>query len=229
MGVTAPLCLLLAAGVARIAAAAPAPAGAGALEETRGSVTIDWGEGTVTARAGAAGDVRMPSADLARPGAERRARAAALGQLKDALATLPLGGGRTLPADAVDRALGRAETLDVQYQTNGGAVVRMRAHFGDWLPAPAPGGPTLALAEAPWPPRPRCGSRARRSSAARPAIAAVRRPRAATRSPSRSIATGTGFPRVTGAKRATRLKRRPRASGAAPTRISPRSSPARRS
>jgi hypothetical protein len=147
VGVAAPLLLLAAAGVARAATAAPPPPPA-ALEESRGAVSIDWAEGTLIARAGAAADLRMPSADLARPGSERRARAAAVARLKEALGALPLGGGRTLPADAVERALGRAELVDVEYQSNGGAVVRMRARFGDWLPAPAPTGPTLALGEA---------------------------------------------------------------------------------
>jgi hypothetical protein len=149
VGVAVPLSVLVAVGVARVVvAAAPAPAAAGALDETRGPISIDWGEGTLTARGGAAADLRMPSADLARPGAERRARATALARLKDALTTLPLGGGRTLSADAVDRALARVVTVDIQYQSNGGAVVLMRARFGDWLAAPVPSGPALSLSEA---------------------------------------------------------------------------------
>ena len=150
MGVAAPLVLLAALGTApavQAAAATPASTPA-ALEEARGAVSIDWAEGTVTARAGAAADLRMPSADLARPGSERRARAAAVARLKEALAGLPLGGGRTLPVDAVERALGRAEVLDLEYQSNGGAVVILRARFGDWLAAPAPAGPTLTVSEA---------------------------------------------------------------------------------
>ena len=118
------------------------------LAETRDGVTVDWAEGTITASAGAAGDLRMPSADLARPGAERGARAAALAGLKDALSRLPLGGGHTLPAAAVDLAAGRARTLAVEYQSNGGAVVRLRVAFGDWLSAPPPSGPVLAAGEA---------------------------------------------------------------------------------
>jgi len=147
VGVAAPLVLLAAVAAARAASAGPA-ATPNALEEARGAVSIDWGEGTVIARAGAAADLRMPSADLARPGSERRARASAVTRLKEALAALPLGGGRTLPADAVERALGRAELVDVEYQSNGGAVVRLRARFGDWLPAPPPAGPALVLGEA---------------------------------------------------------------------------------
>ena len=146
-GLAATPSVLAAAGVAvaGVAAGAPTPA---ALEETRGAVSVDWGEGTVTARGGAAADLRMPSADLARPGAERRARAAALARLKQALAELPLGGGRTLTADDVARALGRAQVIDVDYQSNGGAVVRMRVPFGAWLAVEPPAGPSFSVGEA---------------------------------------------------------------------------------
>jgi hypothetical protein len=128
-------------------ARATATAGASPLQETRGGVAIDWGEGTLTAAGGAAADLRMPSADLARPGAERRARAAALARLKSALGELPLGGDRTLPPAAVELALGRARLLGVEYQSNGGALVRMQVRFSDWLPAQAPVGPALSVAE----------------------------------------------------------------------------------
>ncbi len=110
---------------------------AASLIEKRGAVTIDWAAGTVVAQAGAAADLRMPSADLARPGAERRARAAALEKLRTALGTLPLGGERTLPPEAVERALGRARTTSVDYQSNGGVMLRLEVRFSDWLPAPA--------------------------------------------------------------------------------------------
>ena len=46
---------------------------------------IDWSAGTITAQAGAAADIRMPGPDAARPGAERRARAAAEEKLRAAL------------------------------------------------------------------------------------------------------------------------------------------------
>jgi hypothetical protein len=106
---------------------------AASLEETRGGVAIDWQAGTLAATGGAAADLRMPSVDLARPGAERRAHDAALGKLRIALASLPLGGGRTLGGAAIDRALGRARTIDTQYQSNGGAVTRLEVRFVDWL------------------------------------------------------------------------------------------------
>jgi hypothetical protein len=89
----------------------------------------------------------MPSADLARPGAERRARAGALGRLEKALAELPLGEGRKLSREEVQRAVGRARTVGVEYQSNGGAVVRLQVGFGDWLPAAPAAGPALAVGE----------------------------------------------------------------------------------
>ncbi len=159
MGVAAQLALAVAGAVAGLAATPSALTAAGAagaagaatpaaLEETRGAVSVDWGEGTLTARGGAAADLHMPSADLARPGAERRARAAALARLKQALAELPLG--RRAHADRRRRrarALGHAQVVDVEYQSNGGAVVRMRVPFGDWLPAEPPAGPTFSVGE----------------------------------------------------------------------------------
>jgi hypothetical protein len=109
----------------------------GPLHEVRHGADVDWTDGTLTAEGGAAADLRMPSAELSRPGAVRRARATALTKLKAALEDLPLGGGRTLPAPAVERALGRARTVDVAYQSNGGALVRVAVDFTDWIDAPA--------------------------------------------------------------------------------------------
>jgi hypothetical protein len=130
---------------AALASAEPPPAD---LVETREGVTIDWRAGTLAATGGAAADLRMPSVDLARPGAERRARAAAVGKLRAALAALPAGGGRKLDPDRIDRALGRARATDTQYQSNGGAVVRMEVGFSDWLEDPAAPGTTLSVREA---------------------------------------------------------------------------------
>jgi hypothetical protein len=113
------------------------------LRESRGGVSIDWQSGTLSAAGGAAADLRMPSVDLARPGAERRARGAALAKLQTALGTLPLGGGRNLAASDLDRALGRARTIDTQYQSNGGVVTRLEVRFVDWLPESQP--PTVTL------------------------------------------------------------------------------------
>ena len=96
-------------------------------------MSVDWA-GTLSAPAGAAADLRMPSVDR-RPGAERRAHAAASAKLRSALTALPLGGGRKLSAEDV-RAVGRVRAVDVQYQSNGGAIVRVEVRFGDWLESP---------------------------------------------------------------------------------------------
>jgi hypothetical protein len=123
--------------------AAAADRDPGELTTTRDGVTLDWSAGTLAATAGAAPDLRMPSVDLARPGAVRRARATAAARLRAALETLPLGGGRKLDAARIDRALGRARIADVQYQSNGGAVVRLEVSFADWLEEASP--PKIAL------------------------------------------------------------------------------------
>jgi hypothetical protein len=141
--------LSLALGAGAALARGDEAADGGALRENRGGVAIDWQAGTLAATAGAAADLRMPSVDLARPGAERRAHAAALAKLKGALAALPLGGGRTLDTAAIDRALGRARAVDTQYQSNGGAVVRLEVRFADWIEQSAPAAVTLSAAAMP--------------------------------------------------------------------------------
>ena len=133
------------AAVAAAEPVSPSPSPLSAdLVDTHEGVTVDWRAGTLSASGGAAADLRMPSGDLARPGAERRARAAATAKLRNALGGLPTGGAHKLDPDRIDRALNRARTADVQYQSNGGAVVRMEVGFADWLEDP--GGPTTALA-----------------------------------------------------------------------------------
>jgi len=144
---TAAVAALLIAALAVPVVAAEREAG-GELKTTREGVTIDWSAGTLSASGGAAADLRMPSVDLARPGADRRARAAALAKLRAALETLPLGGGRKLDASRIDRALARAKVADVQYQSNGGAVVRLELSFGDWLEETSPSSVTLSAAAA---------------------------------------------------------------------------------
>jgi hypothetical protein len=120
------------------AGAAHAERDGAALKQTLAGATIDWEAGTIAATAGAAADLRMPSVDLSRPGAQRRAQASAVAKLRTALASLPLGSGNKLGKEEIERALGRARALDVQYQSNGGAVVRMELRFGDWLETPPP-------------------------------------------------------------------------------------------
>ena len=147
--------LALIAGAALCAGAARADRGGAPLKETRAGVDIDWEAGTIAASGGAAADLRMPSVDLSRPGAQRRAQAAAVTKLRSALASLPLGAGSKLTAPEIDRAAGRARAVDVQYQSNGGAIVRVEIRFGDWLETPNPAValeldvPTSHLAAAP--------------------------------------------------------------------------------
>jgi hypothetical protein len=133
------------AGLTLAALAAVAAAGE-PLRETRGGVTIDWQAGTLSATGGAAADLSMPSVDLARPGATRRATAAAQAKLRGALGDLALGAAGKLSAGEIDRALGRARTADTQLQSNGGAVVRVEVRFGDWLDKPVPANPVATLA-----------------------------------------------------------------------------------
>jgi hypothetical protein len=108
----------------------------GPLKQNLAGATVDWEAGTLAASAGAAADLRMPSVDLSRPGAQRRAQAAAVAKLRAALVSLPLGSGNKLTNPEIERALGRARAVDVQYQSNGGAVVRVEIRFGDWLETP---------------------------------------------------------------------------------------------
>jgi hypothetical protein len=135
------------AAVASAEPASPSPPSAD-LIDTHDGVTVDWRAGTLSASGGAAADLRMPSVDLARPGAERRARAAATAKLRTALGALPAGGGHKLDPDRIDRALNRARAVDVQYQSNGGAVIRMEVRFADWLEEPDAPPTALSVREA---------------------------------------------------------------------------------
>ena len=94
---------------------------------------VDWSAGTVTASAGAAADMRMPSPAAARPGAERRARAAALDKLRAALRALPLRGKQRLGEKQVEAALGHASTTRIEYQSNGGVVLWVGVRFEELL------------------------------------------------------------------------------------------------
>lgn len=92
---------------------------------------VNWTSGFISAPAGSAADFRLPTPDMARPGAERRARAVALAKLRAALEDLPLGGGRKLEAPALEATLGRARPAEVEYQSNGGVTLRMMVAFVD--------------------------------------------------------------------------------------------------
>jgi hypothetical protein len=75
--------------------------------------------------------MRMPSPAAARPGAERRARAAALDKLRAALRALPLRGKQRLGEKQVEAALGHASTTRIEYQSNGGVVLWVGVRFTD--------------------------------------------------------------------------------------------------
>ena len=92
---------------------------------------VDWSAGTVTASAGAAADMRMPSPDAARPGAERRARATAVEKLRGALHALPVRGNQRLGEKQVDEALVHASTTRIEYQSNGGVVLWVGVRFDE--------------------------------------------------------------------------------------------------
>jgi hypothetical protein len=93
-----------------------------------GGAEIDWSAGTITAMGGAAADLRMPNPSAARPGAERRARAAAEEKLRVALTALA-------PASVADAkaaaTLLRAKVARTEYQSNGGVVLWLALRFSD--------------------------------------------------------------------------------------------------
>ncbi len=91
---------------------------------------VDWTAGLISAQAGAAADLRMPGPNAARPGAERRARAAAEEKLRAALRELRPG--RPLDEAAV---LARATVARTEYQSNGGVVLWLGLLFSDVTPA----------------------------------------------------------------------------------------------
>ncbi len=109
----------------------PAPATPAPLVRPLAGAEVDWSAGSVTASAGAAVDIRMPSPDAARPGAERRARAAAMEKLRVALRALPVRGNGRLGEKQVDAALGHASTTRIEYQSNGGVVLWVGVKFED--------------------------------------------------------------------------------------------------
>jgi hypothetical protein len=111
-------------------AAGPAPADE-KLVRPLADAEVDWAAGTITARGGAAADMGLPTAEMARPGAERRARADALAKLRAALAELPVAPSVKLHAAAVDAALARAHRDSVDYQSNGGVLLTLGLAFAE--------------------------------------------------------------------------------------------------
>jgi hypothetical protein len=127
--VTHPRRALLLAALAGLAGAARADTAP--LVRAVGGAEIDWAAGVVKAQAGSAADYRLPSAEIARAGAERRARAAASAELRAALQGVSLGPGRHLSAADIEAAVGRVRTVNIDYQSNGGAVVTMSLRFAE--------------------------------------------------------------------------------------------------
>ena len=86
------------------------PAASPALIRPLAEAEVDWTAGTITVNAGAAADMRMPGPQTARPGAERRARAAATEKLRAALRLLPLRKGQKPTDKEIETALAHAVT-----------------------------------------------------------------------------------------------------------------------
>jgi len=93
---------------------------------------IDWSAGVITAQAGSSADLRMPGPNAARPGAERRARAAAETKLLAALRELGLD---KLINDKT--GLTHAAVSRIEYQSNGGVVLWLSLRFLDVVQAKA--------------------------------------------------------------------------------------------
>ena len=127
MGVVRLLPILLLVATAATQAAEPT-----AFKRSVAGTEVDWSAGVITAQAGSAADIRMPGPNAARPGAERRARAAAEAKLQAALHELGLD--KSIKDKAV---LEHAAVSKVEYQSNGGVVLWLGVRFTDLIPAKA--------------------------------------------------------------------------------------------
>jgi hypothetical protein len=114
------------------------------FKRTVAGAEVDWSAGTITAQAGAAADIHMPGPDSARPGAERRARAAAEAKLRAALALIARG--TTIDQDEV---LKHASLARTEYQSDGGVVLWLSVRFTD-LVAAKPASAALKVAAMPF-------------------------------------------------------------------------------
>jgi hypothetical protein len=126
------------------AATLAAPPKLGPLMRPMGKAIVDWEEGVVFARAGAAADLRLPGVDAPRAAAVRAARGRAAKQLEPALAKIPLGKGRKRVPGAMDSALARGQVLDPDYQTNGGVVLALGVQLAHLVEPPPPASPKPA-------------------------------------------------------------------------------------
>ena len=112
----------------------------GPLVRPLGKAIVDWEQGVVFARAGAAADLRLPGVDAPRQGAVRAARGRAAKTLKVALTKIPLGKGRKRVPATVEAALEQGQVLDPDYQTNGGVVLALGVQLAHLVePPPSPG------------------------------------------------------------------------------------------
>jgi hypothetical protein len=127
MGVVRLLPILLLVATAATQAAEPT-----AFKRSVAGTEVDWSAGVITAQAGSAADIRMPGPNAARPGAERRARAAAEAKLQAALHELGLD--KSIKDKAV---LEHAAVSKVEYQSNGGVVLWLGIRFTDLIPVKA--------------------------------------------------------------------------------------------
>ncbi len=142
MGIAAPLLAALAATFV----AGPAKEAPSALIRPLAEAEVNWSAGTVTASAGAAADTRMPGPQTARPGAERRARAAAADKLRTALRLLPVRKGLGLTDKEIASALAKASPRRTEYQSNGGVVLWLQVSFADLGEGPSPSPSPVTLA-----------------------------------------------------------------------------------
>jgi hypothetical protein len=95
-----------------------------------GGAEVDWSTGTITVQAGSPADLHMPGPNAARPGAQRRARAAAEEKLAAAVAALVKGGV------SVGKDVGSlAKVSRTEYQSDGGVVLWLTLGFSDLVPA----------------------------------------------------------------------------------------------
>jgi hypothetical protein len=113
--------LLLSAVTAATAAAEP-------VTSERDGVTVDWSTGELSTSAAAVADLHAPTVELARIGAERRARERAVAALLDAARALPVAGGKSL-GDAMTKddalaarvadAVARTRDVAIAYGSDG--------------------------------------------------------------------------------------------------------------